>query len=76
MHTSRNSAGMRSIRSNNPKISYISYQILMGARAYDIDHQLFTLSTCTTTRGHTKKLFKYRVNSHTRSKFFSNRVIS
>ena len=37
------------------------YQMLKGA--YDIDHQLFTPSTCTTTRGHTKKLFKYHINS-------------
>ena len=54
--------------------SSTKYQILKGA--YDIDHQLFTPSTCTTTRGHTKKLFKYHVNSHTRSKFFGNRVIN
>ena len=50
------------------------YQILKGA--YDIDNQFFTPSTFTTTRGHTKKLFKHHVNSYTRSKFFSNRVIN
>ena len=48
------------------------YQTLKGA--YDIDNQFFTPSTFTTTRGHTKKLFKHHVNSYTRSKFFSNRV--
>ena len=50
------------------------YQILKGA--YDIDNQFFTPSTFTTTRGHTKKLFKHHVNWYTRSKFFSNRVIN
>lgn len=50
------------------------YQILRGA--YDIDNQLFTRSNSTTTRGHTGKLFKHHVNSFTRSKFFSNRVIN
>ena len=50
------------------------YQILKGV--YDIDFQLFTLSTSNITRGHTMKLFKHHMNSYARSKFFSNRVIN
>ena len=50
------------------------YQILKDA--YDINNQLFTSSTLTATRGHTKKLFKHHTNSYTRSKIFSNRVIN
>ena len=50
------------------------YQILKDA--YDINNQLFTPSTLTATRGHTKKLFKHHTNSYTRSKIFSNRVIN
>ena len=50
------------------------YQLLKGT--YDINNIFFTLSDSTTTRGHTKKLFKYRTNSYVRSNFYSNRVIN
>ena len=50
------------------------YQLLKGT--YDINNIFFTLSNSTTTRGHTKKLFKHRTNSYTRSNFYSNRVIN
>ena len=50
------------------------YQILKGS--YDIENHLFTPSTSTVTRGHTRKLFKHHTNSYTRSNFYSNRVIN
>ena len=49
------------------------WQYIKGT--YDINNIFFTLSN-STTRGHTKKLFRHRTNSFTRSNFYSNRVIN
>ena len=43
------------------------YQLLKGT--YDSNNIFFTLSNSTTTRGHTKKLFKHCTNLYTRPNF-------